>query len=263
MLKQLKENLFLRRLFGRSAGPSRVDFLICGAQKGGTSALDAYLRRHPQVRMGREKELHFFDRAENFPADGAVDYARYHAAFAPAHGRKIWGESTPRYMFDPAAVERIHAYHPRVRLIAILREPVSRAYSQWNMECQNGAETRNFRAACEAELAGETTFGYLARGHYVEQIQRLWARFGRARVLVLRHEELRRDPSRVMQEVHRFIGVAPQELGPALEAHTREYSAPMAAEDREWVQAYFAPRIAELERVLAWDLSAWLGRGRG
>ena len=111
----------------------RIDFLVCGAQKAGTTALDAILRQHPGVLMPRRrKELHFFDNPGCVLSQRHV--ARYHSEWDWAGGARARGEVTPSYMFMPGCVERIKAYSPTVRLIVVLRDPTLRAYSHWQME---------------------------------------------------------------------------------------------------------------------------------
>src|SRR3954451_25210734 len=121
----------------------RVDFVIGGTQKGGTSALDAFLRQHPQICMPESrKELHFFDREENFAR--TPKYRKYHANFRPGAGHRVTGEATPIYMYWDAAPARIWSYNAAMKLILVLRNPVERAFSAWNMETKPGAENVSF-----------------------------------------------------------------------------------------------------------------------
>ena len=99
-----------------------VSFLIAGVQKGGTTALDAYLRDHPDVQMASMKEAHFFDDEGQDWAQ--PDYARYHALFAD-DGR-LRGEATPIYVYWPNSLERIARYRQDMRLILLFRDPVAK-----------------------------------------------------------------------------------------------------------------------------------------
>ena len=111
---------------------SRPAFIIIGAQKSGTSALHSMLRQHPQIMVPGEKELHFFD-------DGLIrygDFSTYHSSFPlpfQLSPNKITGEASPSYLYHPDCPKRIYNYSPGMLLVAVLREPVSRAYSGWNM----------------------------------------------------------------------------------------------------------------------------------
>ena len=76
----------------------KVDFIICGTQKGGTTALDAYLRRHPAIGLAGAKEVHFFDNEDAF-RDGRPNYDVYHSAFPSSPSHQLIGEATPIYMY--------------------------------------------------------------------------------------------------------------------------------------------------------------------
>ncbi len=119
----------------------RIDFIVVGAQKAGTTALHEYLASDPNYAVSKTKELHFFD--DETCDWSAPDYARYHAQFdwdRPA----IRGETTPIYLYWPQSLERIAAYRPDIRLVAMLRDPVERAWSHWKMERSRGVETGDF-----------------------------------------------------------------------------------------------------------------------
>ena len=98
----------------------RVDFLIAGVQKGGTTALHAYLAEHPGLNLAAEKEVHFFD--DETVDWAAPDYGAYHARFAPAAGRTT-GETTPIYVYWPESLERARRYNPSLRLVLLFRDP--------------------------------------------------------------------------------------------------------------------------------------------
>src|SRR5437588_2037479 len=138
------------------------DFLIIGGQRCGTTSLYYYLINYPGISPACTKEVHFFDvnfekgpgwyRAQ-FPTVIGKSYAKY----ARKHSL-ITGEASPYYLFHPHAPRRISALIPKVKLIALLRNPVDRAFSQHWLEVQSGYETLSFKEAIESEqerLAGE------------------------------------------------------------------------------------------------------------
>src|SRR5438270_7515149 len=127
----------------------KVDFVIGGTQKGGTSALASFLRQHPQICMPEKKELHFFDDEENFRR--RPSYRAYHAHFQPRQDQRRCGEATPIYMYwDPAPV-RIWEYNPEMKWIVILRDPAERAFSAWRMEKARERESLAFDEAIDRE----------------------------------------------------------------------------------------------------------------
>jgi len=106
----------------------RIDFLIAGVQKAGTTSFDRYLRQHPEIAMAKRKEVHFFDKSPPTPFAG-LNHWLYHRQFdwkAQSAGAKL-GEATPIYVWWQGAIERIKAYAPDIRLIVSLRDPVERA----------------------------------------------------------------------------------------------------------------------------------------
>ena len=132
----------------------KIDFLIVGAQKAGTSALDMYLRKHPEIEMARpQKEVHFFDDEKYFKKN-KVNYEVYHEYFTNDNS-KIKGESTPVYMYWSLAMKRIYEYNPQIKIIAVLRNPIERAFSHWNKEKYRKRETADFSTAIIVQMLTE------------------------------------------------------------------------------------------------------------
>ncbi|PYL86919.1 MAG: sulfotransferase, partial [Verrucomicrobia bacterium] len=104
----------------------KLDFLVAGAQKSGTTALNYYLKRHPRIALPVKKELHFFDNDELF-AGGNVLYEPLYEMFRPARPGSIAGENTPIYLYWRPALPRIRDYNPAMKFIIILRNPIERA----------------------------------------------------------------------------------------------------------------------------------------
>src|SRR6266481_6208185 len=127
----------------------KLDFLVAGAQKSGTTALNYYLKRHPRIALPVKKELHFFDNDELF-AGGNVSYEPLYEMFRPARPGSIAGENTPIYLYWRPALPRIRDYNPAMKFIVILRNPIERAFSQWNMQRTRGIEPFDFLDAVGA-----------------------------------------------------------------------------------------------------------------
>jgi len=243
----------------------QVDFLIAGAQKSGTSALDAYLREHPELCFPRQKELHFFDKDHLFATE-PVDYARYHALFDPKPPQRLLGESTPAYLYWPQAVERIARYNPRMRFIIVLRNPVTRAFSHWNYERLVHKENLGFLEALRAYPERQRRmlprrakrFAYVDRGYYVEQIRRLWAHFPPEQTLLFKTEALLEARAAVLERIATFLGIAPFPPVAAKMRNTREYGTTMSDEEKRYLVGLYRDEIGELERLLGWDCSSWL-----
>ena len=188
------------------------NFLIVGAPKSGTSSLARYLADHPDCWVVPEKELRFFD----LHYDLGLDW--YRDRFAAAGGERAVGEATPTYLFHTHAHARIARTLPDARLIAILRNPVDRAYSHyWHWRERNG-EPRSFEQVVEDELAGKAdqtdatwhpdapeTFPYFDQGCYAEQLENLTRHVPREQILVLLFEDLSERPVEAFREACRFL----------------------------------------------------------
>jgi hypothetical protein len=246
----------------REDGPEdrRVDFVVAGAQKSGTTALDRYLRGHPAVSMARVKEVRFFDDDTLF--EGRPDYALYHSRFDML-SEGLLGEATPDYLYRPEALSRLHEYNPSLKVICILRNPIDRAYSHWNMQTQLGREDRPFLEAVTLEAgrppAGDGPApGYVGRGLYAPQLARLWSVYPEPQTLVVRSDDLARDPAATMNDVFRFLGLEEARGIAPLTAHQRSYARPLSRNERDYLNAVFEGDIREVERLLGWDCSAWM-----
>jgi hypothetical protein len=227
-----------------ATGPLRIvpTFLVIGAQRAGTTSLFDYLLRHPDVRgplAGGDqvwwtgKELHFFD--ERFWR-GLNWYRSFFPTVFSRNARRrtgkdlVVGEATPFYMFHPLVPERVAASIPEVRLVALLRDPVERAWSHYKIMRRSRREKLSFGEALEAEpdrLAKERErlltdpkfrslhyrhHAYFARGLYAEQLERWLDHFPREQLLVLRAEELHERPADVYRTVLEFLDLRPHEL---------------------------------------------------
>ena len=195
----------------------KVNSIIGGTQKGGTTALFNFLSRHPQVSVPKDglKELHFFDSEMPYCDWREPRYRAYEEAFPPSSEAKILLEATPVYLFWEPCAERIATYNPQMRLIFVLRDPVARAYSQWEMEFSRGTEIESFERAIELELqfnannpnVQHRVRSYIARGFYWAQVRRFQKYFDRQQILLLRSDELLSDHTRTLDVVCEFLGL--------------------------------------------------------
>jgi|WetSurMetagenome_2_1015567.scaffolds.fasta_scaffold02674_9 hypothetical protein len=245
---------------------NKVNFLIIGTQKGGTTALDAYLRLHPEIGMASVKEVHFFDNEDYFKSE-QIDYNLYHCFFSTfSNNQKVQGEATPIYMYWEAAAQRIWDYNPHMKLIVLLRNPISRAYSHWNMERDRQAESLDFFEAIqrESERCHEIlpfqhrVYSYVDRGFYTKQILRLWNLFPKNQILILKSEDLNQFPQETLNQVCQFLEISPLQNVQSQRLHSRPYLQSMSSKEKNYLQGIFYSEIKELEKMLAWDCSTWL-----
>jgi len=184
------------------------DFIIIGTQKGGTSSMHHALANHDGIEMSTPKELNFFNR--NFHL-GDSWYAR-HFDRVPAH--VLCGESSPGYMYDASVAGRIEELQPDVKLIAMLRNPVDRAYSAYWHAVRYGYEPLSFGAALVAEpsrLVGSEQQrrynSYFDRGLYARQLRAYYTRFDPDNILTVISEEFYQDPLATLSKVAEFVGM--------------------------------------------------------
>jgi hypothetical protein len=248
------------------AGSKLVDFVVPGAQKSGTTALELYLSQHPEICVPHKvKELHFFDRDRNFEAL-PVDYAPYHAFFDPRPAQRLLGEATPDYLYWPSAPERMATYNPALKFIVVLRNPVTRAFSHWNMQRSVGRDPLPFFGALRAEAERSRTmppqramrFAYVGRGLYAQQLERLWRYFPREQTIVFKSEELLDAPAAVLARIANFLRIGPFPAVAPRIMHAYRYDATMSEEEKRYLLSAFMSEIRKLERVLGWDCSTWL-----
>ena len=252
---------YLRRLIKPPV--EKVNFLVVGTQKAGSTALDAYLRKHPEIGLPRVKELHYFNKPEHEFA--SFGQASYHEAFNFKAIKRTYGEVTPAYLFSEDAPRRIYEYNHKMKIIAILRNPVDRAFSHWNMNRKQGKEPYDFETALRIEKLRATekipeqdyTFSYSERGLYSEQIRRYQRYFKDHNLLFIQYDDLKNKPELVCNEICKFLNVKPF-YSPLETKHQLIYPEQIKPETQKTLRAYFETDIRETERLLQWDCSAWL-----
>jgi hypothetical protein len=270
----------LRRAWrsARTLSCARPGFLVIGGQKCGTTSLYHYLTQHPCVAAASKKEIQYFsenlERGEgwyrsHFPRLVGRDPGRL-----LGRGRILTGEATPYYLFHPHAPKRVRESLPGVKLLVMLRNPVERAFSHHRYHSKLGYETLSFEEAVAAEpsrLEGELDrlqrdehyeaiaykhYSYLARGRYVDQLERWFAQFPREQFLILSSEQFFRDPSGAYREVLEFLQLPPHEL-PSYDAVNVGSYAPIDAATRARLVDHFREpnrRLYELlDRDFGWD----------
>jgi hypothetical protein len=222
----------------------RPDFLIIGAPKAGTTALHTALTQHPDAFLTRPKEPKYWlcDDAPpphwNGPGDRHSQQewiwraSEYAALFEPARPGQVRGESTPFYLWSRGAHRRIGEALPDVRLIAVVRDPVDRAYSNWMHLWSDGLEPvgdfrRAFDLQDERARRGHAPFWrYRELGLYGEQLEHLLDHVPRERVLVLRYRDLVDTPGEAVDRACRFLGIREGLVSSIPRDNARSYAVP-------------------------------------
>ena len=238
----------------------RLDFIVAGVQKAGTTALHYFLAKHPHIALPRDQALHFFDKEEHFRA--VPDYRVLHGNFDGGWRWKTAGEVTADYVYYTPALERIARYNPEMKLIISLRNPTDRAFSHWNMRRAKGREPLEFLDAIkrDQEQIGSGTLrgnAHVERGFYATQLERVFNLFPREQVLLIKYEDFRRDYAQTIDRLFDFLGVRRLTNLENKEQNAGPYQRKITAEERDYVAILFDEEITRLEAMLGWDCSDW------
>jgi hypothetical protein len=180
------------------------NFLVIGAQRCATSWLYFCLKEHPDVYLPYIKEVSYFS---DYHDKGPEWYRRY---FAQWSGQKAVGEVTPSYIYREGVAERIARDLPDVKLIVTFRNPIERAFSQYQKHVRKSL-------ALDFETALERDPEYVERGYYYRQLLRYEKLFPKNRILVLIYEDIKKDPSVHLGRILTFLGVDPSRVPPSAE----------------------------------------------
>lgn len=205
------------------------DFLVIGAMRSGTSSLFKYLTQHPEIAPSLRKEVEYFTRHHD---RGELWYRQHfalsrHQRAATLRQRRVLAfEATPYYLYAPRCPERAYRLLPKAKLIALLRDPVERAFSDYEHMVRLGFETLSFADAVQAEparLAPELArmaedpmyfspthhhFSYVSRGRYAEQIRRWVQHYPRGSILLIESKHLYQDPAETFLRILDFLDVS-------------------------------------------------------
>lgn len=227
----------------------KIDFLIIGAQKAGTTSLHYYLKQHPDIFMPDVKEIDLF--AKDYSLDRTNGYLDIY--YKKLKGQKIVGMSYVNLLYFPSVPEKVHAYNPNMKLIALLRNPIDRAYSAYWYMRSNGWETCcSFEEALIREQKGVlmgyfdmANFTYLAHGHYSEQIRPFLALFGRDKIKIILTEDFKKRTSSLVKSVVKWIGLDFDENGIALAERYNEARTSRCL----WLQRLLLSENSALKRI--------------
>ncbi len=246
-------------------------FLIIGAAKCGTSSLYDYLMLHPCVGNSLTKQIHFFDRYY----DRQISWYKVCFPFVwkkfmiekIKHKNFATGEATAHYMTHPLAAKRAYEVVPNAKIIVMLRNPVDRAYSHYQMEKANKKEELTFEEAIEKEperirgefeemLHNKNNSGrnyphraYIKSGEYMEQIKPWLELYPKENFMFIKSEEFNKNTSLVYNEVLKFLRLHPFELKKYEKIRKREYEK-MNPDIRKKLIEYFKPHNEELYELL-------------
>ena len=233
------------------------DFIIIGAQKSGTSSLYYYLSQHPRLKMSVEKEIHYYNYYLQH-GKGLGWYKSFFPLRLRSHGKKT-GEASPNYLYSEKAPAELKKDLADVKLLVLLRNPIERAYSEYNMHVRQ-LKRKDFPASFEEALSNdnlslEGSRLYLIRGLYAERIKNWLKYFNRDQFLFIKSEDFFKDPKKTLNDVYEFLEIEktyptnlkPQQVGSYSELST---------ETRAGLDNYFEKSNQELVELLG-DRFRW------
>ncbi len=258
------------------------DFYIIGVQKSGTSALYDYLIEHPSIYPSRTKEVRYFDK---YYKNGINWYkVNFPLTIQKTSVKKILGkpfvtgEATERYIDHPRVPERIKNITPNAKFIVLLRNPIERAYSHWNMlkTSVKDKEKCSFEEAIKLEEernAGKFEkllndpdyyddnffrFSYLKRGIYVEKLKHWMNVFPRKQFLIIKSEDFFQNPSKNYTEILSFLDLPSIDLQDYQKIGAGKYkNSKIDPSFRKQLVEYFKPYNEQLYQFLGvnyqWD----------
>ena len=259
--------VLLQRHFYGITAPLRVlpDFFVIGVVRSGTTSLYHYLDEHPCITKSAYDELGFFD--DNYH----LGLNWYRSMFpTKSHKEKIikkFGkfltyDVTPFYIYNKISVERIFKAFPNSKIIAVLRNPIDRAYSNYFL----GDQKESFEKTIEREkeelkrISAMDHEGYykftrnslLARGFYAEQLKSWFKVFPKERILIIKSEDLSSDSQKILNEIFQFLEL-PQHNIEKLEKKNLGNYLRMKEETRNDLTEFFRPYNEKLYLMLGRD----------
>lgn len=270
----------------------RPTFICIGVQKSGTTSLINYLSQHPKIFM-KQGESHFFDTCEfgnyekkqnNLTSDSVFcvetnysglyhnkeDFFRIEYEDTFITDKIIVGEKTPSYNYLRFAMDRIYNYNPNIKLILILREPISRAFSQYNMELNFNGKTLNdvteeqiikdFEKQENIKLSELKSNGsyYIIRGKYDEIIEYILSKFQRENIYIGISEEIMKNKQKYYNDIIHFLGAERiNNINENVDTHIRKYNKNIPNILEQKLYRIYKPHNERLYKILGRRIDIW------
>ena len=262
-------NIILKRGISGITSTRRVlpDFIIIGTVRSGSTSLYYNICSHPSILPASYDEIGFFDSNYHlgmnwyrsmFPLKSDMERIRSETKYA------LTGEDTPFYFWKIDAANRIRKILPKIKLIAILRNPVQRAYSNYYLGVRGGTEKLTFEEAVRKELdtlpenkiLAENIFkfcnvrrSYIAKSLYVYQMKIWFERFSKNRLFVISTEEMSKSPAHTMNQAYEFLGL-PKYENTFFEKRKKASYEKMGDNIRKELEEFFKPHNEELFKLI-------------
>ena len=253
------------------------NFFVIGPGRTGTTSLYHYLDQHPCITKSAYDELGYFD--DNFH----LGFNWYRSLFPTKftqqkveskHKKFLTYDVTPGYIRRPWAARRISSYFPNTKLISVLRNPVDKTYSHYNLGVNGGNEKRSFEEVIKYDLKQLENFSdsyskksddyfknviensFVARGFYLEQLDIWFKLFPKKQILIIKSEDLANKTTEVIQDIFNFLELPEYKIKDVSKHRVSDYSK-MNSSTRKTLIEFFRPynkKLYEfLDRDFCWD----------
>jgi hypothetical protein len=264
--------ILCKRHFYAVTAPLRAlpDFLVIGVGRGGTTSCFHYLSQHPSIIGSAYDEIGFFD--ENFH----LGLNWYRSMFptkslkrktAKKFGKCLTYDVTPSYIWKPWVARRVKELFPGIKLIAILRNPVDKAYSHYHLSIRYNKEKLTFEEAVMRDMKtfsdlvnsdskinddyfkNQIKNSYLGRGFYAQQLETWFELFDRKQILILTSEELSTETNKTMNKIFQFLGLPDYNISDTVKRNTANYTN-MKTDTRKKLITFFSKYNQDLFKLL-------------
>ena len=214
-----------------------------------------YLSQHPELKLSFEKEIHYYN--YYLKAGKSIGWYKSFFPLKVRSGGKQTGEASPNYLYSESAPQQLKTDIPNVKLIALLRNPIDRAYSEYSMHVRQ-LKREHFpsfeQSIANDNLRLEGSKLYLLRGMYAERIQNWLNYFDREQFIFIKSEDFFSDPRSVLKRVYQFLGIS--EVYPDnLKAQEVGGYSQLSAQTRARLEDYFRKSNSEVVELLGEEFS--------
>lgn len=238
------------------------NFLICGAARSGTTFLVKSIGQHPEIYLPAfSPEAHYFYYSWKWrqPWDWYLE-----TYFKNVKNEKAIGEKSTSYMYSPEVPQRMYAHLQKVKLIFLLRNPIERVISNYKWSKEQGHETLDFETALtiprtlQGPLKEVKPFDYIQRSRYYEQISRFLKFYSKHQVLILKSEEMFKNPLYTFKKVYDFLQVCAGVILPDfVEINKTDNTKFVSEETREWLCNELTNDMVQLKTIIDFDIEDW------
>lgn len=237
-------------------------FICIGVQKSGTTSLINYLNQNPDIYM-HKNEIHFFDKPKSVELI-EDDIKKYEELFDT--NKLIVGEKTPSYNYLQFAMDRIYNYNPNIKLILILREPISRAYSQFNMENYDKISNMTDDEIIDlfeieeniklSDIEKNEKF-YICRGFYDEIIQYILQKFNKKNIFIIPNDRIKRNKLRYYNQIFKFLGASELNNIENKDTNILNYKKKIPKKLEQKLYKIYKPHNEKLYKILGYRIQFW------